>query len=310
MAKKLKDLAKLVGGEILGNPDLSVKDVSPISSAKPGDVIFAFDARALSSAEKSQASAIVAPLNSKPKKPSILVKNPRLAMAKILAQFYPATPAKGGIHKTAVISESAKVGTNSIISPFVFIGEKTEIGKNCVVHPNVTIYDHVKIGDNVIIHSGAVIGVDGFGFEQEAGRHVKIPQIGGVLIEDDVEIYSNATIASGTIDPTIIKRGSKIDCLCHIAHNCSVGEDCAITAQVAMSGSSTLKDRVYVGGQSAVNNRVTVGEGTIIMAKSGVTKDVPPNSVVSGFPAQDHKKELEIQAIMRRLPELIKKLLK
>lgn len=310
MRKKLGDLAKLVDGELLGDFDLMIKGVAAIEDAKDGDLAFALEPKAINTADSSKASALIAPLKTKPKKPGILVKNPRLAMAKILEIFKPPQTPQKGIHKTAVISKTARIGKNPSIGANTVVGEDVEIGDNCVIYPNVSIYPRVKIGSSVVLHSGAVIGVDGFGFVQEGGRHVKIPQIGSVVIEDDVEIYSNTCVARGAIGNTIIKRGTKIDNLTHIAHNCVIGEDCAITALVGFAGSVTFGDRVYVGGQAGFSGHINIGENTIVMAKSGVTKDIPKNLVVSGFPAQEHKKELEIQALIRRLPQFFKSLLK
>jgi len=329
MHKKLKDLAKLVEGEILGNPDTSVSNVSPVDSAKEGDLTFVLEPKALAIAEKSQAAAIVAPLKSKPKKPSILVKNPRLALARILEAFSEKTSFPKGVHKSVIsgkgveVSEEAtvmanvilgdnvKIGKGSVIYPGVYVGAETTLGEDCVIHPNAVIYNGIKVGDRVIIHSCAVIGVDGFGFAQdEEGKHVKVPQIGGVIIEDDVEIYANTCVSRGTMSDTIIKRGTKLDNLVHIAHNCILGEDCAIAAQTGFSGGVILGSRVFAGGKAGFSNKVSVGEGSVVMSKAGVTKNFPPNSVISGFPAQEHKKEMEAQALIRRLPGLVKKFIK
>jgi UDP-3-O-[3-hydroxymyristoyl] glucosamine N-acyltransferase len=307
MTKKLKDLAKLVRGEVQGDPNISIKGVASIESAGAGEITFALEQSSLAAADRSTAAAIVCSKRSKPKKPAILVDNPRLALAYILPVFAKKMTVQKGIHKMAFVSPSAGIGKDSYVGPFAYIGNNSKVGANCVIHPNVVIYDGVTIGDRVIIHSGAVIGVDGFGFAQENGKHVKIPQIGGVVIEDDVEIYSNTIIARATMENTVIKRGTKIDCLTHIAHNCVIGEDCAITSLIGFAGSVTLGNGVFIGGMAGLQNKVNVGDGTVIMAKSGVTKDIPKNSVISGFPAQDHKKELEMQALMHRLPELFKK---
>jgi len=307
MRKKLKDLAKLVEGELLGNGEVPIKGVAPIEDAGDGDLTFALEPRFVEKVDSSKASAVIAPQKTRPKKPSILVANPRLAMAKILALYKPAKLPPKGTHKTAIISKSASIGKGSSIGANVVVGDDVKIGDDCTLHPNVTVYPGVNIGNRVILHAGAVIGVDGFGFVQDDGRHVKIPQIGSVIIEDDVEIYANTCVARGAIGNTIIKRGTKIDNLTHIAHNCVIGEDCAITALVGFAGSVTFGSRVYVGGQAGFQGHISIGENTVIMAKSGVTKDVPKNSVISGFPAQEHKKELEIQALIRRLPSLFKK---
>ena len=328
MRKKLKDLAKLVQGEVSGSPELSIKGVAPIELAGEGDLTFALDDKSFPAADSSKASAIIAPLRSKPEKPAILVKDPRLAMAKVLELFRPEKKIAKGVHKTAVVAknsdlgkdssvgayavigENVKIGPRTVVHPGAKIGDSSKIGEDCVIYPNAVIYDGVRIGNRVMIHAGAAIGVDGFGFAQDAGKHIKIPQIGGVEIEDDVEIYANTCVARGTMGTTLIKRGTKIDNLTHIAHNCVIGEDCAITALVGFAGSVTFGDHVYVGGQAGFQGHISVGDNTVVMAKAGVTKDIPKDSVISGFPAHEHKKELEIQALLRRLPELIKKILK
>lgn len=305
---KLKKLSELVSGAIVGEADLEIKGVSPIEEAGAGDLVFVLEDKYLAPALSSRAAALVARSSSKISgKSAILVKNPRLAMAKILSHFAPKPRVKAGIHKTAVIAESARIGKRVTIYPFVYVGEDVEIGDDCIVHPQVTIYDRVKIGKRVILHSGARIGVDGYGFVWNQGKYEKIPQAGTVVIEDDVEIYANTCIARATLGATRIGAGTKIDNLSHIAHNCILGKHCAVTALVGFAGSVTFKDHVSVGGMAGFNGHITVGENTVVMAKAGVTKDIPANSVISGFPAIDHKKDLELQAALRKLPEIIKK---
>jgi UDP-3-O-[3-hydroxymyristoyl] glucosamine N-acyltransferase len=299
---KLKKLAELVSGAIVGEADVEIKGVSPIEEAGAGDLVFVLEDKYLAPALNSKASAVVAPVSASVKaKSAILVKNPRLAMARILAHFAPKPGVKPGIHKASVIAESARIGKRVTIYPFVYIGEDVEIGDDCIIHAHATIYDRVKIGKRVIIHSGARIGVDGYGFVWHEGKYEKIPQVGTVVIEDDVEIYANTCIARATLGATRIGAGTKIDNLTHIAHNCVFGKHCAITALVGFAGSVTFKDHVSVGGMAGFNGHITVGENTVVMAKAGVTKDIPANSVISGFPAIDHKKELEIQAAVRKL---------
>ncbi len=306
---KLKKLSELVSGELAGKADTEVRGVAPIETAGAGDLVFVLEDKFLAPALSSQAAAVVAPLGSQlGKKPGLLVKNPRLAMARILPHFAPKPKLKPGIHKSAVVAEDAKIGQRVTIAPFAYIGSGVEIGDDSVIYPSVTIYDNVKIGRRVVIHAGARIGVDGYGFVWDENKHKKIPQIGRVVIEDDVEIFANVTVARATLGATRIGAGTKVDCLTHIAHNCDIGRDCAITALVGFAGSVTFGDHVSVGGMAGFNGHIAVGENTVIMAKSGVTKDIPANSVVSGFPAIDHKKELEIQASLRKLPETLKKL--
>jgi len=299
---KLADLAKAVNGIVIGNEDTFVKNLAPIEDATPGCLVFVLEKKLLDQALKSKASAILARSKSPVKgKPAILVDNPRKAMAQILALFASKKKVIKGIHKSAIIPKSSKIGSGTTIGAHVVLGENVKMGKNCFVYPNVTIYADTKIGNNVIIHSGSRIGVDGYGFVQEDGKHKKIPQIGNVIIEDDVEVFANVCISRATLGSTIIGQGTKIDNLTHIAHNCKIGKHCAIVSLVGVAGSVTLEDHVTVAGQVGFNGHITIGENSIIMARSGVTKDVAPNSVVSGFPAQEHRKEMAYRAALRRV---------
>ena len=224
-------------------------------------------------------------------------------MAKILSRYASKPQIEPGIHKMAYVDSSAKIGKDISIGPFSYIGAEVRIGDHTIIHPNVTVYNNVEIGQNCIIHSGARIGVDGFGFVPTDKGFEKIPQIGGVIIEDNVEIYSNVCVARGTLGNTVIGSGTKIDTISHVAHNCSIGRNCAITSLVGFAGSVKVGNNVSVGGQAGFAGHISVGENTVIMARAGVTKDIPANSIVSGFPAQDHKKELETQAAIRRLTQ-------
>jgi UDP-3-O-[3-hydroxymyristoyl] glucosamine N-acyltransferase len=304
---KLKELAKIVSGKIIGNGELTIQKVSPLEEAENGDLSFILNIKHLPSALKSKATALVAPADAKIKgRAALLVNDPRQAMAKILALFAPKRGVEPGIHKTAVIAESAQIGKRVTIYPFVYIGEDCEVGDDTIIYPSVTLYDRVKVGKRVVLHSGVRIGVDGFGYYQQEGKHLKIPQIGTVVVEDDVEIYANVCISRATLGSTIVGAGTKVDSLTHIAHNCKIGKDCAIVSLVGIAGSVTLKDHVYVAGQVGFNGHLTVGENSVVMARAGVTKDIPAGSLVSGFPAQDHKKEMEFQAELRRLAKKAK----
>lgn len=304
----LKKLASLVNGVLSGDSSLEIKRVSPPETAGPEDLVIILEKKALAPALNSKAKAFVVPAGIEPPGRSFIsVMNPRLAMAQVLSLYAGKTAKKAGVHKSAVISPSAKIGKRVTIHPLVYVGEGCEVGDDSIIYPSVTLYDGVKIGKRVIIHSGACIGVDGYGYVQQAGRHIKIPQIGKVVIEDDVEIYANVTIARATLGVTRIGRGTKIDCLTHVGHNCNLGEDCAIVSLVGLSGSVTLKDRVSVGGQAGFSGHNTIGENSILMARSGITKDIPPNSIVSGFPAQDHSAEMRFQAALRRLASKVEK---
>lgn len=323
----LSRLAALVGGEVIGNGDLEIKGVSGIEDPRPGTITLVGGAKVLPLAEKSAAAAFIFPkdLPLPPGLAGISVENPRLAFAKILQFFHPPQVFPAGIHPSAVIEEGVKYGEDCYIGPLVFIGknvtigdrvvihpgavieEETEIGDETEIHANVVIKNHTLLGKRVIIHAGAVIGSDGFGYVPDQGRHFKVPQIGRVIIEDDVEIGANVTVDRATIGVTRIKRGTKIDNLVQIAHNVEIGQDNLVVAQVGIAGSARLGDRVTLAGQAGIKDHVTIGADTVIGARGMVIGDIPPGGFYSGQPARSHAQEMRIQAAAGRLPELVKK---
>jgi len=306
----LGEITKLVDGKLFGNPSIEIKRVSALEDSKEDDLTFVLEAKNLLAAESSGAKAFIVPYDASIKdRPYIQVENPRKALAKVLALFSPIDEISPGIDPKAHISKNVKFGQRVLIYPFVYIGENCEIGDDTIIHPNVTIYPRTKIGKRCIIHSGCVIGVDGFGFYREGVEFKKIPQIGRVIIEDDVEIYANNCIARGAIGNTVIKSGTKIDNLNHIAHNVKIGKNCAITTLNAFGGSSSIGDRVQMSGQCAIAPHISVGNDCILMARTGVTKNIKDGSVLLGYPAQDYTKEHKLNALIRKLPELFEKVL-
>ncbi len=323
----LKEIAEIIDGELRGE-NCWIEKVSDLKEAGENDLIFIFEEKDLLIAEKTKAKALVIPeIEFSTNKPIILVKNPRLAMAKILRYFdwrtFPEEihstviwgenvriEEKVGIGAYTVIGNNVKIGKETKIGPGVVIGNNVTIGERCIIYPKVSIYDYCYIGNNVILHSGCVIGGDGFGYVWDGKIHVKIPHIGKVIIEDDVEIGVNSTIDRGTFGETRIGKGTKIDNLVTIAHNVKIGENCIIVGQTGIAGSSEIGNNVIIAGQSGISDHVKVGNKVIILARSGVTKDVSDNSIVSGFPARSHKEELKWQALLRRLPEIWEKVKK
>lgn len=325
---RLSEIAKIVEGELNGE-DLEIEKISEWESATERDLVFIFETKDILKIEaETKAKAFVIPLDGQTNRTHIKVKNPKLAMAKVLRYFdwrkYPAD-----IHSTVIIGENViiddgvgigayvvignnvKIGKNSKIFPNVVIGNNVEIGENCIIYPQVTIYDYCTIGSNVIIHSGCRIGIDGFGYVWNGEEHYKVPHIGKVYIEDNVEIGGNTVIERATLGITKVGKGTKVGSLIIIGHNVKIGENCIIVSQSGIAGSSSLGNNVIMAGQSGVSDHVNVGNNVVILAKSGVTKDTPDNAVVSGFPARPHQEEMKIQAILRRLPEIweeIKKL--
>ncbi len=342
MELKLKEIAKIVEGQIIGDENIIIRNADGLSSAGHEDISFLSDLKYLRELEKTCAGAIIVPetLSNKvtrsiAKKNLVKVKNPYFAFTKILKllneekKMYPQ-----GIHPTAIIGKNVKLGKNvalgaytiisddaeidegTIIYPHCYIGNKTKIGKNCLIYPRVCIREGISVGDQVIIHSGTVIGSDGFGFlphpEATLGHH-KIPQIGTVEIGNDVEIGANCTIDRATVGKTKIGRGTKIDNLVQIAHNVEIGENCLIVAQVGIAGSTKIGKNVILAGQAGVTDHVTIGNNVKVGGRAGVISNLPSGVTVSGFPAREHHKMLKIQALTERLPEmytLFRKILK
>ncbi len=327
MVKTLKEISELIDGKLLGDGEIEIIGVSGIKEARKHELTFVANLKYLREVERTQASAIIVgpdiPYNGKP---LIRVAKPYFAFVKVLEMFaWRKRKTAYGIHETAIIGEhvqigemvsiqaytyigdNVQIGDGAMISPFVYIGDDTKIGNETLIYPNVTIREDVEIGDRVIIHSGVVIGSDGFGFASVSDRHHKIPQIGTVIIEDDVEIGANTTVdrATMTNGATIIKRGTKLDNLIQVAHNVVIGEDCCIAAQTGIAGSAELKDRVTMAGHSGAVGHITIGEDSTVFAKSAVTKDLPAGSCVSGFPADHHAHQLRLQASLRRMPEML-----
>lgn len=325
---KLKDICKHLDGKLSGDGEIEITGVSGIKEAVPNEITFVANSKYVSSIATTQASAIILGRGvSGNGKATISVDNPYWGFVKVLELFAWESKEQNqsGIHETAIIGENTEIGedvtihahsvigdnveigNNTVIMPLVYIGSGSKIGNDGLIYSHVSIRENVTIGDRVIIHCGAVIGSDGFGFTPDPTNHspYKIPQIGTVVVEDDVEIGANTTIDRATLSETLIKSGTKLDNLVQIAHNVIIGKDNCLAAQTGIAGSSTLGDRVNIGGQSGVVGHITVGENTVLYAKSVISKDTPPNSQLSGFPARAHKQELRQQAYIRKLPELL-----
>ncbi|MCK9615407.1 MAG: UDP-3-O-(3-hydroxymyristoyl)glucosamine N-acyltransferase [Candidatus Omnitrophica bacterium] len=324
----LLEIAKLVEGELVGNKDIVITGISGIKEAKKGDITFLANSKYESLLETTEASAIITsnlPVNSS--KPLIKTENPSFAFAKVMAMFAPdAIRHPQGISEQASISPKAKFGKNVAIGPFTiiednvivgndtiiygncYVGHDTKIGDKCIIYPNVSIRERIIIGNRVIIHCGTVIGSDGFGFALVKGIQEKIPQIGTVLIEDDVEIGANVTIDRARFDKTFIGKGTKIDNLVQIAHNVIIGENCTIVAQAGISGSTILGNGVILAGQAGLVGHITVGDGAVAAAQAGVTKSIPAHTVVSGYPARPHDVAKRVNACVQNLPQLYKRI--
>jgi UDP-3-O-[3-hydroxymyristoyl] glucosamine N-acyltransferase len=326
MGKTLKELSAFVDGELVGDGDIMITGVSGIREAAEGDITFLANSKYLPLLEKTRASAIVTSRDvAIGHKPIIRTENPSLAFVKIVSFISPDhTVHPKGIHPTAVIGKNVSLGKNVAIGPYAviednakigqdsviysgcFIGHDTEIGSHGLIYPNVSLRERIRIGENVIIHSGTVIGSDGFGYVSVEGRHHKVPQVGTVVIEDDVEIGANVAIDRARFDKTIVGRGTKIDNLVHIAHNVVIGENSLIVAQVGISGSTVIGKGVTLAGQVGIVGHVEIGDNAVVMAQSGVSKSVPAGACVWGYPAKPQESAKRVNACVQNLPRLYK----
>ena len=319
------DVAGWVSGRVEGDGAVSITGVAALKDAGPGDVSFLANPRYAAAVADTRASAVVvgADWTGETAATLIRVADPDAAFAEIVDRLAPppVTPAPG-VHATAVLADDVvlggdvSIGPYAVLEPGVQIGARTVIGAGCYVghgsrigcdgrlYPHVSMREETTIGDRIIIHNGAVIGSDGFGYVREKTGWKKIRQVGVVIIGDDVEIGANVTIDRARFGKTVIGNGVKIDNLVQIAHNVEIGDGTAIAAQVGISGSTAVGREVMLGGQMGISGHVRVGDGVICAARSGVTKDVPPGTFVSGFPAMPHDKAKRIHAHLMRLPEL------
>jgi UDP-3-O-[3-hydroxymyristoyl] glucosamine N-acyltransferase len=320
------EIAKYLQGEVVGDGHAALNNFAPADRAQPGDLTFAENEVFFARAEQSAATAIIADKRFlSAKKILIQVPNARVAFAKVLALFFPEPKFSAGIHPTAVIAATAKIDPTAHIGPHCVIGERVHIGARTVlqagnfvgddskitddtnIFPNVTLYARTEIGSRVRIHAGTTIGSDGFGYVPDGGGHRKIPQIGNVIIGDDVEIGANVTIDRGALGATVIGKGTKIDNLVQIAHNVQLGEHCLLIAHAAIAGSSKLGNYVVVAGQAGIVGHMKIGNNVIIAGQSGVMTDIPDGGKFWGTPAQPER-EMKRQVIAtRQLPELLKR---
>lgn len=322
-AVTLEQIVSFTKGMLIGSPNLVISGVSGIHEAGPGDLSFIADPAAVKDGLPTRAAALLVPrLIDLLACPQIVVPHPALTMAQVVEKFFVpqrlplglsilvhrgvdvAIGEGASIWPFVTLDDRVKIGRGTTLYPGVFVGEGSVIGENCVIHPNVTIREDVTIGNRVIIHAGTVVGSDGFGYVQEGGRHHKIPQIGTVVIEDDVELGANVTVDRATFGKTIIRRGTKVDNLVQIAHNVEIGEHNILVSQVGIAGSSKTGHHVIVGGQAGISDHVTIGDLAMIAARSGLNRDVPAKEVVAGAPAQPRLEWLKSMAIVAKLPEL------
>ena len=320
------ELSQQIGGELVGDASVQVRGVASIDDVKPGYVTLAENAEYFAKAEASDAAAIVVSIDAREsRKPLIRVKSTTLALARMLAIFHPAARPAPGVHPTAfvgpearlgsgvhvganaVVKNGASIGDRSVIDAGAVVGEGVVIGADCFVHSNATLYHGITLGNHVVVHSGTVIGSDGFGYVQDGKTRVKIPQVGTVVIEDDVEIGANVAIDRSTLGATVIKRGTKIDNLVQIAHNVVIGENTVVCGLVGISGSVTIGDNVTLAGQVGMADHVTIGSNATVGAQSGVSKDLEGGQYYLGSPAVPIGLASRQYAVWAKLPELSKR---
>ena len=331
-----RQVADLCGGQLTGNPDEPITGVAGIREARPGELTFVASPKYLGAVKTTQASVVILARDTTTERGSgpgaaiptlIRVDQPVQAFTQIVQRLAPAPITfPPGIHPTAVIASTARLGADVSIQPHAVIeagaviGDRTilgagsYIGHGCVLGPDcrlsahVTLREYTVLGQRVILHSGVVLGADGFGYEPVQGKHQKVPQVGTVEIGDDVEIGANTAIDRARFGKTRVGRGTKIDNLVQIGHNCVIGEDCIICGGCGLAGSSILGNRVTLAGQVGVAGHLTIGDGAIVMAQSGVSKDVAPGEFVFGTPALPHTEAKRVNAAIHRLPETTAKL--
>ncbi|MGB0035178.1 MAG: UDP-3-O-(3-hydroxymyristoyl)glucosamine N-acyltransferase [Candidatus Acidiferrales bacterium] len=325
---KLRQIAEKLGCEVEGDANLEITGVAGIEEARTGELTFLANRKYRAALETSNASAIVVAKDSGAVRMAALRSdNPYLDFARAIEIFHPAAKFAPGIHATAVVAKSAKIGAGSHVGPYCFVDEGAEIGRNAVLHSFVTIYRAAKIGDDFFAHShacvreecrignrvllqnGVVVGSDGYGFAKQAdGRWHKIRQAGITVIEDDVEIQAHSAIDRATIGETRIGRGAKIDNLVQVGHACKVGEDTLLCGQVGLAGTTRIGKRCILAGQVGTAGHLTVGDGATLTAQSGVPNDVPAGAIYSGYPAMDNLAWRKSVAVFNRLPELQREL--
>lgn len=325
MEKTLSELADYLGGELSGDGSIRLSGVAGLDEAQGCHISFLANPKYAAKVATTGAGAVLLPPGADTHgRNAIYLANPYLGFAKLVTLFYVRPPQVKGIMPGAFVGAGVTMGTDVTVYPGAFVGDGVrlgdrtvlfpgvavydgaEIGADTVLHANVSIRERCKVGSRVTIHNGTVVGSDGFGYAPDGAGHYKIPQVGIVIIEDDVEIGANTTIDRAALGATIIRRGAKIDNLVMIAHNCIVGEHCIIVSQVGVSGSTKLGDYVTLGGQVGVAGHLEIGSRAMVGAKSGIHSDIPAGQVYSGYPAMPHKQWLKSAMATPKIPEMRK----
>jgi UDP-3-O-[3-hydroxymyristoyl] glucosamine N-acyltransferase len=308
-----KQIADYIGGRVEGNEQTTIHTFAKIEEGKEGAITFLSNPKYTQYIYDTKASIVLVNEDLVLEKPVtttlIRVKNAYECVAKLMQMYAAMQPKKTGIDSLAFVSPSAKIGKDVYIGPFTYIGDGVQIGDGCRIYPHVTIYEGTKIGNRVTIHAGSVIGADGFGFAPNQEGYEKIPQIGIVVIEDDVEIGANTCVDRSTMGQTVIHKGVKLDNLIQVAHNCEIGENTVMSAQVGMAGSTKIGAWCMVGGQAGFSGHIKIADKTFIGAQSGVISNTKGNGEqLIGTPAIDPKIFFKAQAIVKKLPDIYREL--
>lgn len=326
MKFSVEDLAKLVEGTVYGDGSISIEEARSLDQGAEHAISFAIgDYREFAKDSKAGALLVDAKIEDCTI-PQIVVSNAKAAFAKLLEVFHPPVVFPEGIHETAIIGKNVTIGKNVKIGPYcvvydnviigdnvtlhayVYIGHNVRIGEGTTIYASSIVHENCILGKRVVLRANAVIGGEGFGFATENGKHTHIPQVGNVILEDDVEVGSCSCIDNATMGSTLVRRGTKIDNLVHLGHNVEIGEDCFLIAQVGIAGSTKCGNHVIFAGQTGCTGHITIGDNVTFAGKTGITGNVPSNGLYAGFPMRPHKEWLKLAAYESRLPDMVKQL--
>jgi UDP-3-O-[3-hydroxymyristoyl] glucosamine N-acyltransferase len=317
---RLRELAERLGCELLGEGGVEIHGVGSLEDAGPGDLSFLASSRFAARLAATRASAVVVPCDQQTELPRLVSDNPYLTFARAVAVLRPCARPTPGIHPSAlgagvhvgalaVVGARVRVGARSVVHPHVVLYDDAVVGEDCLLHSGVQVRESCRLGDRVVVQNGAVIGSDGFGFAKDgAGRYHKFPQVGIVIVEDDVEIGALSAIDRAALGETRIGRGSKLDNLVQVGHSVTIGADTVLCGQVGIAGSSRIGNRVTLAGQVGVAGHLTIGDGAVATAQTGIPSAVKAGALVSGYPAIENRSWLKASAVFPRLPELQKRL--
>ena len=313
MEFKAKQIADMIGGRVEGDENASVSTFAKIEEGKPGAISFLSNPKYTHYVYDTESTIVLinedVELEQPVKATLIRVKNAYECVARLLQMYAATLPKKTGIDPLAFVSKTAQIGKDVYIAPFAYIGDGVKIGDGTMIFPHVCIYDGCQIGKNVTIHAGSVIGADGFGFAPNQEGYDKIPQLGIVIIEDNVEIGANTCIDRSTMGQTVIHKGVKLDNLIQVAHNCEIGENTVMSAQVGMAGSTKIGSWCMVGGQAGFSGHIQVADRTMVGAQCGVINNTKGNGeTLIGSPAMDPKDFFKAQAVMKKLPDMYRQI--